>query len=83
MTTSSSSSSIGVEREAGKMDVHMCVPPGVPKAAMDMGDALQSSSSNQPTSVSRPQAHMHEGGSSPVGKQKRVWQGCKKEMVCT
>eukprot|EP00731_Ephydatia_muelleri_P014448 Em0008g168a len=67
MTTSSSSSSIGVEREAGKLDVHVCVPPGVPKAAMDTGDAPQNcSSSNQPTSVSRPQAHLHEGGPSPV-----------------
>ncbi|KAL5491926.1 hypothetical protein EMCRGX_G017301 [Ephydatia muelleri] len=68
MTTSSSSSSIGVEREAGKLDVHVCVPPGVPKAAMDTGDAPQnsSSSSNQPTSVSRPLAHLHEGGPSPV-----------------
>lgn len=80
MTTSSSSSSIGVEREAGKLDVHVCVPPGVPKAAMDTGDAPQnSSSSNQPTSVSRPLAHLHEGGPSPVnGKHKGVWQGWKR-----
>eukprot|EP00731_Ephydatia_muelleri_P025538 Em0017g621a len=56
-----------VEREAGKLDVHVCVPPGVPKAAMDTIRVMPpQNSSNQPTSVSRPQAHLHEGGPSPV-----------------
>ena len=47
------------------MEAHVCVPPSVPRVAMDTDNATVSSSGSNPPSVSRPQPQ-HDGRRSPV-----------------